>query len=84
MKKSLRSEAAIKRVIKQFDEVYAELRREGFACLVTFFEREDTHLTWPIAELDLREFVKKRAALTGIKKQVDKIVRGSKVKKKTK
>lgn len=78
MKKNLRSEAAIKRLIKGWS-IYL-LRHRVKEPIITIHKLNGETL----AEIDLREIIKKRKPLTGIKKQVEKIVRGGKAKKKTK
>lgn len=83
MKKNLRSEAAIKRVLglsqSQQRNIRAEYAPTKKSVLLKYWTDGDYEI---VAELDLRDFVKKREPLTGIKKQVEKIVRGSKVKQK--
>lgn len=73
--KNLRSEAAIKRVIKKWDEVYPyNIENKPVVTFRNFYTGQ------VMAEIDLRELIKKRKPLIGIKKQVEKIVRGSKKK----
>jgi hypothetical protein len=81
IKKNLRSEAAIKRVIKEWNDVRVST---GNTPTVTFWRMTDNDGTFAtdevLAKLDLRDFIKKRKPLTGVKKQLDAIVRGKKTK----
>ncbi len=78
MKRNLRSEAAIKRAIKAWSKV--KLHKDDNDPVVKFYTFKVHPDMAHVAEIDLRELVKKRKPLIGIKKQVDKIVRGSKKK----
>lgn len=80
MKKNLRSEAAIKRWMEFEGNKYVDWNRYSASHLIELTMFEDKVLK-VVAEIDLRELIKKRKPLTGIKKQMDKIVRGSKAKK---
>lgn len=81
MKKNLRSEAAIKRWMKFEGNKYVDWNRYNAPHLIELTAFEDKVLK-VIAEIDLNEVIKKRQLLTGIKKQVEKIVRGTKTRKK--
>lgn len=85
--KNLRSEAAIKRVINHkgkdcYDLEVEYLHSKKQICI--YIPDEDHSLSSKhgeiLAIIDLRELVKKRKPLTGVKKQLDAIVRGSKKK----
>lgn len=87
-KQNLRSEAAILRVIRGFrrDHLEVYLEESGFAKLIVIDKVKQSQTgdmyAERVAEIDLRELVKKRQPLTGIKKQVAAIVSGKKKVKK--
>ena len=71
--KDLRSEAAMKEVIK----MWPSKEVISVTCLkhtpvISFWHKNDV-----IAEIDLRALIKRRAPLTGARKALDKIVRGT-------
>lgn len=75
---NLKSEAAIKFVIKNWEKIFAVT--DYFDPVINFYQRKKTGSIL-IARIDLREFVKKRQPLTGIKKQLSKIVQGKRKKR---
>lgn len=84
--KNLRSEAAIKRLLKSYSKSHIELSWLACEPVVVFFKVTPSKGGWgtdfdAIAEIDLREVVKKRAPLIGAKKQFASIIRGRKQKK---
>lgn len=77
-KQNLRSEAAIKRFIKEKRHKIAFLTDNDIIAL----ELVTTNGVLVVAEIDLRDLIKKRKPLTGIKKQMSEIVNGKKKVKK--
>lgn len=84
--KNLRSEAAIKEVIKNWKAwkryIFVMTAQLEPVLRIQLLDKEDIYQDHIVAEIDLRELVKKRKPLTGVKKQLDAIVRGKKKGKK--
>lgn len=76
-KQNLRSEAAIKRWMQMAD-IYKHLTY--YDGLIWLYRSAPDGMSL-MAEIDLKELIKKRQPLTGIKKQVAAIVSGKKNKK---
>lgn len=78
-KQNLRSEAAVKRWLKFPQENREVSYLGGFIRLYGYHNSSGMLL---LAEVDPRDFIKKRKPLTGIKKQMSEIVNGKKKVKK--
>ena len=79
-KQNLRSEAAIKRWLKIKVWKHVDYWSKGQPHVLELTAFINGQLT-VVAEIDLKELVKKRKPLTGIKKQMSAIVSGKKNKK---
>lgn len=79
-KQNLRSEAAIKRWLKLSERSRLAILSYLDSNIIELYG-SFTDKTILFAEIDLRELIKKRKPLTGIKKQMSAIVSGKKNKK---
>ena len=82
-KQNLRSEAAIKRWLKlPYSEQWIGNPSSDHPHIIflnrAFWDNDDNTQRVVIAEIDLRDLIKKRKPLTGIKKQMSEIVSGKK------
>jgi hypothetical protein len=76
--KDLKSEAAIKFVIDHWLQIFTVA--DDLDPVINFYKSDKGKDVW-VAHLDLRDFVKKRQPLTGVKKQLRQLVQGKRKKK---